>query len=138
MGEGVGRAGKGRKCGACASERVTHRRKPAGRALDVRRLRELDVRGTVPETVDTETREGDQELLLASILEVHSQDSMADLLDDDRAAAEAGLLGVVADETEPLGLVLDDVGGNGRVVRDLLDEQVGLAAAVLVGPVSVE
>ena len=115
-----------------------YRGEPAGRRLDIRRLRELDVRGTVPETIDTETREGDQELLLASILEVHSQDSMADLLDDDAAAREAGLLRGVALESKTLGRVADVIRGDGWVVRDLLDDKVGLATTVLIGPETVE
>jgi len=41
-------------------------------------------------------------------------------------------------ESQTLGGVADPVGGNGRVVRDLLDEEETIAASVLVRPVSAE
>ena len=51
---------------------------------------------------------------------------------------EGRLLRVVALEDESLGGVRDVVCGDGRVVRDLLDDEVGAPAPVLVGPVAVE
>ena len=55
-----------------------------------------------------------------------------------RRTREGRLLRAVALEDEPLGRVRDVVRGDGRVVRDLLDDEVGLSAAVDVGPVAVE
>jgi hypothetical protein len=44
----------------------------------------------------------------------------------------------MSDEFDALGLVLDDVGCDGWVVRDLLDEKSCAAAVVHVWPVAVE
>ena len=63
---------------------------------------------------------------------------MTDLLDDDTAAREASLLSRVTLEGKTLGRVADVVCGDGRVVRDLLDDEIRLAAAVYVGPVAIE
>lgn len=63
---------------------------------------------------------------------------MPDLLHDDAPAGERRLLRVVALEGDVFGGVGDVVGGDGRVVRDLLDEEVRLAPVVGVGPVAVE
>lgn len=63
---------------------------------------------------------------------------MPNLLDDDGTAAEARLLRVVADQLEALRHILDDVGGDWRVVGHLLNEQVSLATTVLVGPCAIE
>ena len=63
---------------------------------------------------------------------------MTDLLDDDTAAREASLLSRVTLEGKTLGRVADVVCGDGRVVRDLLDDEVGLPTAVLIGPKTVE
>jgi hypothetical protein len=48
------------------------------------------------------------------------------------------LLRRVALQRQALGFVLDVVRSDGRVVRDLLDGEVGLAAPVLVRPVAEE
>ena len=106
--------------------------------MNIRRLRELDVRGTVPETVNAKTRQGNQELLLATLREVHSEDSVSDLLHDDAAARETRLLRRVSLEREALRGVGDVVCRDGRVMRDLLDNEVRLTAAVYVGPVAIE
>ena len=122
-----------------AKRRMTaYRREPAGGGLDIGRLRQLDIRGTVPETVNTKARQGDQELLLATLREVHRQDSMSDLLHDDAAAREARLLRRVSLEGEALRGVGNVVCRDGRVVRDLLNNKVRLAAAVYVGPVAIK
>lgn len=79
---------------------------------------------------------------------------MSDLTDDDGSGcdgevrdglfgrwvrtAETGLLGVVADEFDTFGFVLDDVGCDGWVVGDLFDEKSCATAVVLVWPVAVE
>lgn len=63
---------------------------------------------------------------------------MTDLLDDDTAAREASLLSRVTLEGKTLGRVADVVCGDGRVVRDLFDDEVGLPTAVLIGPKTVE
>jgi len=52
--------------------------------------------------------------------------------------AETGLLGVVADEFETFGLVLDDIGGDGWVVGDLLDEKSSATGVAGVWPTAVE
>ena len=117
---------------------AAYRREPARRGLDVRSLRQLDVWGTVPETVDAKARQSDQELLLATLREVHSEDSVSYLLHDDAAAREARLLRRVSLEREALRGVGDIVRRDGRVVRDLLDNEIRLAAAVYVGPVAIE
>lgn len=53
--------------------------------------------------------------------------------------AETGLCGVVAEELKAFGFVLDDIGGDGWVVGDLLDEKGG-ATGVVVGawPIAIE
>lgn len=54
--------------------------------------------------------------------------------------AETGLCGVVAEELKALGFVLDDIGGDGWVVGDLLDEKRGATGVVVVGawPIAIE
>ena len=99
-----------------------------------RRIYKFDVRRTVPQPIDPQTREGDQVVVRAT----HGQDGVPELLDDDRARAKGRLLRVVSDKLEPLGLVLDGIGSDRGVVRDLLDEEGRAAAPVLVGPVRVE
>ena len=117
---------------------TAYRREPARRGLDIGRLRQLDVRGAIPETVNTEARQGDQELLLAALGEVHGKDSVSDLLHDDAAAREARLLRRVSLEREALRGVGDIVCRDRRVVRDLLNNEIRLAAAVYVGPMAIE
>ena len=117
---------------------VTYRGEPSRGGLDVGRLRQLDVWGTVPETVNAKTRQGDQELLLSALRDVHREDSVSDLLHDDAAAREARLLRRVSLEGEALRGVGDVVCRDGRVVRDLLDDKVGLPTTVLIGPETVE
>lgn len=63
---------------------------------------------------------------------------MADLLHDDTAAGETGFLRIMALQREALGGILYPVSCDGRVMRDLLDNEVGLAAVVEIWPVSVE
>ena len=62
---------------------VLDRGQPAGRALDGRRLRELDVGRAVPEPLDAQARERDQVVLFLSVGERDSQRSVPDLLHDD-------------------------------------------------------
>lgn len=80
----------------CIYAHTTYRRKPARGALDVRKASELDVGRTIPDSVDTETGEGDQEFLLTATGEVDGEDGVADLLHNDATAGETGLLGTVA------------------------------------------
>ena len=63
---------------------------------------------------------------------------MSDLLHDDTSTAEARLLRVVALEMDTLCGVGDVVRCDWGVVRDLLDDEVRLAAVVVRGPVTVE
>ena len=63
---------------------------------------------------------------------------MSDLFNDDAAAREARLLRAVTLEGQPLGRVADIVCGDGRVVRDLFDYEVGLTASIEIGPKTVE
>ena len=63
---------------------------------------------------------------------------MSDLLHDDRPPAETRLLGAVSLEFESFARVGYVVRGDGRVVRDLFDHEVGPAPSVFVGPVPVE
>lgn len=78
-----------------------------------------------PDTLNLELGQGDEVGLLAALGQLHAQDAVADLLDLQRATAEARLLGRVAIE--------DNVGarhvecGDGRVVRDLLGLEANLA-----------
>ena len=59
-------------------------------------------------------------------------------LTDDGGEREARLLSGCSLESDTLLLVLDEVGGDGRVVGDLLNDEEGLASVVEVGPVAVE
>ena len=63
---------------------------------------------------------------------------MPNLLDDDARFAERRLLRVVALQLETLALVLDVVRGDGRVMRDLLYDELCAPAAFSIRPVSVE
>lgn len=63
---------------------------------------------------------------------------MANLLHDDATAGKAGLLRAVALQGKTFRRVRDVVGSDWRVVRDLLDHQVCLSAAIVVGPGTVE
>lgn len=182
----------------------THRRQPARRALDVRRLGELDVRRAVPQPVDAEARERDEVLLALAARELDREDRVADLAHDDAAACvriyargqprvertwgeryrgarlhvkremvgrwedgqrggkwkgtggerkrkrvkreererartrKARLLRGMALQHEALARVRDEVRGDRRVVRHLLDDEVRLPAVELVRPVPVE
>jgi hypothetical protein len=69
-----------------------------------------------PKPVYPHFREGQEVLLLPAVGQLHSEHRVADLLDDDGPAAKARFLSVVAREFETFGLVLNDVGGDGRVV----------------------
>lgn len=51
---------------------------------------------------------------------------------------KARLLCIVAVQVEALRRVLDVEGCDGRVVRDLLYDKIGLSTAIDIGPVSVE
>ena len=62
---------------------VLDRGQPAGRALDGRRLRELDVGRAVPEPLDAQARERDQVVLFLSVGERDGQRGVPDLLHDD-------------------------------------------------------
>jgi len=101
---------------------------------DVGRLGQFDIRGSVPETINTETGEGDQVLLCL----VNSEHCMTNLLYDDGARAERGFLRVMAYEFETLLLVLDHVCGDGRVMRYLFDEELSQSATITVRPASIE
>ena len=111
---------------------------------------EFDVGRSVPETIYSEFGKGD-EVFGA----VDSEDGMSYLTHDDGSSyqrkvsegwvrgdaghtAETGLLGVVADEFEAFGSVLDDIGCDGWVVGDLLDEKSSATDVVGVWPVAVE
>ena len=61
----------------------SHCREPPGRALDIARFGQFDVRRAVPQAVDAEARQCNQEFLLAAVGQVHRQDCMPDLLHDD-------------------------------------------------------
>lgn len=63
---------------------------------------------------------------------------MSNLLDNNTASAETRLLRIVALEMDTLGRVGDVVRCDWRVVRDLFDDEVGLAAVVVGRPVAVE
>lgn len=63
---------------------------------------------------------------------------MSNLLHDDAAAREAGLLRAMALESQTLGRVADVVRGNRWMVGDLLNYEVRLTAAFHVRPVTVE
>ena len=52
--------------------------------------------------------------------------------------AKSGLLGVVSNELEPFGFVLDHIGGDGRVVGHLLNEKGSLATPILIRPSGIE
>lgn len=108
------------------------------RTRNIARLRQLNIRTPIPQPINPQPRQRDDILLLLPTRELHREARVPDLLDDDGPAGEGRLLGVVALQGEPLGRVGDEVGGDGGVVRDLLDDEVGLTAVVLVGPVAVE
>lgn len=57
-------------------------------ARDVRRVRELNVRASVPDAVNPEFRERDRVLFRRAGRKFDREDSMTDLTDDDSAAAE--------------------------------------------------
>lgn len=63
---------------------------------------------------------------------------MAELLDNDGTCAEAGLLGIMANELQTLGLVLNDIGSNGWMVRNLFDKKIDTATTMGVRPGAVE
>jgi len=63
---------------------------------------------------------------------------MSDLFNDDRAGGERRLLCIVTSQGETFGLVLDHVGGDGWVVRDLFDHKRRTSPIIQVRPVSVK
>lgn len=118
-------------------QRCTHDgREEAGRRLDVARVGELNVRAAGDKAVDPEPGERDEVLLALARRELDRQRRVAVLADDDRGERERRFLARGADERDALGLVLEVVGCDGRVVRNLLDSEVRLAPAVAVGPVA--
>lgn len=61
----------------------THRRKPPGRALNVTRFCKLDIWGSVPQPVNTESRKCDQVFLGLTRRKGYSQSCVSNLLHDD-------------------------------------------------------
>ena len=104
------------------------------------RLRQLNIRTPIPQPIDPQLGQRDQKLIdnFPGLGVLHRQHAMSDLLHDDRPPAETRLLGTVSLEFESFARVRDVVRGDGRVVRDLFDDEVGTASSVFVGPVSVE
>lgn len=100
----------------CIYAPTTYRGKPARGALDVRKAGELDVGRTVPDSIDTETGESDQEFLLAATGKIDGEDGVANLLHDDATAGKAGLLRAVALQGKTFRRVRDVVGSDWRVV----------------------
>ena len=75
-----------------------------------------------PQAFNLQTRQSDQVRLgFTACLDV--QDGVPDLFDDNRAPAEARLLCAVAFENQTFVLLLDMVGCDRRVMRDLLRVQ---------------
>lgn len=101
-------------------------------------LAQLNIRRTVPQAVDPQSRQREEVLLLPARRQLDGEHGVADLLDDDGSGTEARLLRVVADELEAFLFVFDHVCGDRGVVRDLLREESGLTATVLIGPVAVK
>ena len=57
---------------------------------------------------------------------------------DQGRTAETSLLGIVTDEFETFGFVLDDIGCDGWVMGDLLDEKSSTTGVVGAWPIAVE
>ena len=101
-------------------------------------LAELDEGGAVDKVLDVQRRQRYQIRLFLALLGAwrgESEEGMADLLDVD-GPAETGFLAIVALDLNAVFLVVDAVGGDGRVVRDLLRHETG--DALLVIPVAEE
>ena len=121
------------------SPRIINRREIAGGRSNVRRVSQLNVRTRDQQTSNHKPGERNQERLLPSaVREVQRENGVPDLLDDDARLAERRLLRVVALQLETLALVLDVVRGDGRVMRDLLYDELCAPAAFSIRPVSVE
>jgi hypothetical protein len=95
-----------------------------GRANDVRRVGKLDIRRTVPETVNAEPGESDEVLF-----GTNSKDSVSNLFDDDRTPRESRLLRVMSDKLDILRFVFDNVRSYRGMVGHLLDKKVCLTRA---------
>jgi hypothetical protein len=111
---------------------------PAILALYVAAVAQLDVRTAVPDTVDPKAREGDEVLLLPLRQAVNGQDGVTGLLDDDATAGKARLLTREADKLNARLGIVHAVGGNGRMVRHLLNLQGRLAPCSGLRPFSEE
>lgn len=61
----------------------TYGGEPPGRTLNVARFGQLDVRRAVPEPIDPQAGQRDQEFLLVAVGQVDREDRVPDLLDDD-------------------------------------------------------
>lgn len=110
----------------------------AGRA-DVARAVELNVRRAPNEPLNDEIGQCDQvESFPRATCGRHSQYGVAHLLYGDAATAEGRLLAAVPLELDASLLVRDAVGGDWRVVGDLLCDELSLSAPVLVGPCAKE
>jgi len=57
---------------------------------------------------------------------------------DDGREREARLLSTSSLKRNTLGLVFDEVGSDGRVVGDLLDDEDGLSSVIEIGPLTEE
>lgn len=67
------------------SQLKTHSAQPPSATLDVARIRQLDVRAPVPQPVDPELRQRDQELFGLAGGKLDIEDRMSDLFHDNRA-----------------------------------------------------
>ena len=74
-------------------------------------------------SLDLELGKGDQVGLLLSVAQLEPKQTVSDLLDRDSPSRERGLLCAVSLVGDTSLLVLEDVGGDGRVVRDLLSPE---------------
>ena len=63
---------------------ATYGTQPSSAALYVARVRQFDVRATVPQAVDSQLGQGDQKLFRLTRGELHVEDSMSDLSHDNR------------------------------------------------------
>lgn len=132
---GVGDLHVGGACGRAEGERQGGELASDARSLAVQSAR---TGLTSDQTIDTQPRKGDEKLLLLSVGEGDSEDGVSALLDDDGGERERGLLARGSLKRNTFGLVLDEVGGDGRVVGDLLDNQDGLSSVIDARPRSVE
>lgn len=96
--------------GVCLARKVSlslvlERRNVSCGASNVRRVRELNIRASIPNSVNPELRERDNVFLGSARGKLDRKNCMANLTDDDGAAAKRGLLRGMALESKTLGLV---------------------------------